>query len=266
MAGIGLGSALGLTQQPPKKGGVVYKSSSYSANTMLGIELRAALKPSFQKSLSEAPVSLITEVKPYITPVEETYEGVPEPVRMVFISVGFIELMNNVSHAKAIDLIEKGFFRKYLSTLATESGDTSLAYLEGVRSPRFWSDRILNEQLSNYFQMVGMVVAIDLAHLYLGHYRNHRDKLEEDKTLALPINRFLTKDEWERALAFGTWNSLECGFGTEGAKTLFDAIDKMPTRPEWTEYFLPKGLRVSRLKRSLARIERDFFSGKELDA
>ena len=94
------------------------------------------------------PVSLITEVKPYITPVEETYEGVPNRFE-VFISVGFIELMNNVSHAKAIDLIEKGFFRKYLSTLATESGDTSLAYLEGVRSPRFWSDRI-QRATSNY--------------------------------------------------------------------------------------------------------------------
>ena len=65
------------------------------------------------------------------------------------------------------------------------------------------------------------------------------------------------------AVKFGTRNALDIGYGIEGAKALYDSIDQMKTRPEWTEYFLPKKISVRKLKRSLKRIEDDFFAGKE---
>ena len=255
---IFLGAAAGkLAAQPNGNQSPTYKSSGFSASLRLGQDLYGALKPKYRALINPNPISLETDVTPFVRTVE--YPDEKNPLRMVFISAGFIDLINNVAHAKAIDKLQKGYFARYISSLAEESGETSLKELPDLSDKRFWTDDMMNEQLSNYNQMVGMVVAIELSHHYLGHFKKYESKLSDVKGRAVPINNFLTSSEWEESLNAGVDNALDSGFGIEGVKALYETIDKMPKRPQWTAYFLPANAKFAKIKKDLEKKEKTFF-------
>jgi hypothetical protein len=234
--------------------------SGYKAIMRLGSDLYKALKPKERDQIHVQPVSLETDVTPFVRCVE--YPDDTKPLKMVFISIGFVDLMNNVAHAKAIDGTEKGYFEKYILSLAQEKGENSLKDLPGTSDKKYWTEDMINEQLSNFNQMVGMILAIELSHHYLGHYKKYADKLSEEKGKPQPINSLLTEKEWEESVKAGARNALECGLGAEGLKSLFDSIEKMPTRPDWTIYFLPKNIKIAKIKKELDKMESDYFKGK----
>jgi hypothetical protein len=60
----------------------------------------------------------------------------------------------------------------------------------------------------------------------------------------------------------GIRNALDCGYGIEGVRALYDAIDKMQKRPDWTAYFLPRDAKVPKLKKDLEKAEAAFFQGR----
>ena len=235
--------------------------TGFSATMKLGTDLYNSLKEKYRSQIAAQPISLETDVKPFIKPVE--YPDEKQPIRMVFISVGFLDLINHVAHAKAIDKIEPGYFQKYLLTLAEEQGEMSLKEPPKISDKRFWSDDIMNEQLSNFNQMAGMLVAMNLSHFYLGHYKKYGDKLsDEDGKKPEIIDNLLTSAEWEDSLKCGAAHALDCGFGVDGIKALYDCFSKMPKRPAWTKYFLPEKANVSKVKGQLEKWEKDYFHGQ----
>jgi hypothetical protein len=188
----------------------------------------------------------------------EEYPDETKPMRLVFISVGFIDLINNIAHARAIETIEPGYFEKYIVSLSGETGKDAIKDLPGISDKKYWSDDVMNEQTSNFNQMAGMVVAIEISHHYLGHFKKYGTKIETGD-LPVPINNLLSSGEWDDSVEAGVLNALDCGYGVEGVKALYDAIDKMPTRPEWTAYFLPQNVKVEKLKKNLEKAEKKYF-------
>ena len=249
-----LSSAAALAQ--PTSNGPTYKTG-FNSVTQIGKELYAALNPSVRKKIHSSPVALETDVRPFVKTVE--YPDENEPLRLVFVSVGFIDLMNNLSHAKAIDRIEPGYFQRYLASLSHETGDFSLKELPGISDRRYWTDDILNDQQSNFNQMVGIVIAMELSHHYLGHYNKYSSRLAETDNKE-PINRLLSPAEWEKSLEMGIQNALDCGYGIDGVTVLYDAIEKMPQRPDWIEYFLPRDVKISKVKKTLKKAENIYFA------
>lgn len=238
-----------------------YKTS-YKVIRMLGLDLYKAMKPKQREVVCPEPVSIETDVKPFVKLAE--YPEEDKPMRFVFVSVGFIDLMNYVAHAKAIDdKLEKGYFERYVLSLAAETGEKELKELPNLSNPKYWTEDVLNEQLSNFNQMVGAAVAIKLSHHYLGHYKKYAGKLEDAQGQTIPINILLTSAEWEESMRAGVRNALDAGMGIEGPKALFDCIDKMPKRPDWTLYFLPAGAKVKAIKKDMEKIEKKFFAGEE---
>ena len=256
------GSGRGWAQAGGEDSELEKYKTGFGANVKLGIDLYKALKPKYKDLVYVAPIGLEDTDMPYVRAVEEPGDDPAQPERKVFISSGFVDLMNNVAHAKAIDKLEKGFFEKYLVTLSKEAGDKALSELPRLSDKRFWSEDMMNEQLSNFNQMVGMVVAVELSHHYLNHYQTYADRLKNSENKPVPINTLMLPAEWEESVKQGAINALNCGFGIEGVKALFDCIDKMPQRPPWTVYFLPPDVQVKKVKKTLEKIERDFFAGK----
>ena len=242
----------------------VYRRGGFSSMTAMGQTLYKGLSPKLQEQLHARPVSLVTDVMPYVHPEEVQYPDLPKPMRLVFISVGFVDLVNYVAHAKAIDRIEKGFFPNYVLKLSQETGDKELAELPKLADPKYWTDRMMNEQESNFSQMVGIVLAIEMSHHYLGHCQKYADKLKDAKGQPVPVNKFLTPDEWEMSLKAGLRNALDRGYGVDGVLALYEAIEKMPQRPAWTVYFLPDWVKVAKLRKDLKRIEENFFAGRDV--
>jgi len=227
---------------------------------LLGLDLYRAMEPKQRAVVNPEPVSVETDVTPFVKLAE--YPEEEKPMRFVFVSVGFIDLMNNVAHAKAIDTVEKGYFEKYVLSLAAESGEKELKELPNVGNPKYWTEAVLNEQESSFNQMVGAAVAIKLSHHYLGHYKKYAGKLEDANGKNVPINTLLTPAEWDECMHAGIRNAMDAGMLIEGPKALFECIDKMPKRPDWTLYFLPAKANVKAIKKEMEKMERDFFAGK----
>lgn len=234
-------------------------ATGYSATMKLGSDLYSSLKAKYRDQIASQPISLETDVTPTIKPVE--YPDENKPIRMVFISVGFLDLMNHVAHAKAIDKIEPGYFQKYILSLAGEQGDKSLKDLPNISDRRYWTDDVMNEQLSNFNQMTGMLVAMNLSHFYLNHYSKYAAKISDEGKKGEIINNLLTPVEWNESLKAGAAHALDCGFGVDGIKALYDCISKMPSRPAWTAYFLPANANVTKVKADLEKYEKDYFQG-----
>lgn len=240
--------------------GLRYKTSFMSVRA-LGLDLYRSMRPKQREAVSSEPVSLETDVAPFVKVTE--YPDEERPLRFVFVSAGFIDLMNNVAHAKAIDTVEKGYFQKYIVSLAQETGEKELKPLPDLSNPAYWTDAVLNEQASNFNQMVGAIVAIKLAHHYLGHYKKYAARVEDAQGRRVAINSLLTEGEWGDALRAGVENALAAGLGIEGIAALFDAIGRMPQRPDWTAYFLPPKANVKAMQKTLAKLERKSFGGEE---
>lgn len=177
----------------------------------------------------------------------------------VSISAGFVDLINHIAHAKAIDKIQPGYFDQYISGLARETASGNPPVAPNIAEDRYWTDHVMNDQASYFNQMMGMTMAINLSHHYLGQFDKYASVMQSDRLA--PINNLLTPSEWEKGVRAAAVNSLNCALGTEGAKALFDAIDKMPRRPAWTACIVPQNIDIKRLNKELGNYEVAFFRG-----
>jgi hypothetical protein len=238
---------------------LTYKTG-YSSIMKLGKDIYNALKPQQREMISAQPISIETDSTPFVRLLY--YEDEPKPVRGVWISAGFIDLVNNVAHAKAIDTKEKNYLNRYIELLAQETGSKSLRPLPNDTNPRYWTEEMLNEQQSNFNSIVGMVVAIKLAHHYLGHYDKYKDKLTDAKGAPVSITNLVTEKEWEDAFKSGVRNALNAGCMIEGVIPFFEAFDKMKVRPPWATYFLPDKAKFSKMRKEMEKIQKRFLDGE----
>ena len=236
-----------------------YKTSPSTIN-QLGRDLQRALKPQYQEIVIGQPIAIEIDDLPFATLEEVPDEPKPQP--KVVISQGFIDLVNRVAHAKAIDKIEKGYFQKYILSLAQESGEHELTPLPNDTNKRYRTTEMVNEQFSNFNSIVGTMVGIKLAHFYLGHFKKYQTKLIGADGKHVPINNLLTSKEWEEAVNLGVRHALNAGCTIEGVLPFFECFEKMPKRPAWTAFFVPDDAKYKDTKKTLEKVQRDFFSGK----
>lgn len=234
--------------------------SGFSRAIKLGGELCEALPQKFADQLSSEVIALQPQDTPVVTPIAVT--GDNRVIRQVTLSAGFIDMVNHICHAKAVDRIQPGFFDQYVKNFAQLSVANAAAAPPPIVEPRYWTDDVMNDQLSYFNQMIGLVTAINMTHHYLGHFAKYSPKMSAAGGKIAPINEFLTPAEWDVSVKAGVVDALTCGFATEGPQALFDAIYRMPVRPSWTEFIVPRQTDIKKLNKQLARYEDDFFHGK----
>jgi len=175
------------------------------------------------------------------------------------VSPGFVDLINHIAHAKAIDRSEPGYFDQYMSGLARETAIGHLPQAPDITEDCYWTDQVMTDQASYFNQMIGMTMAMNLSHHYLGQFDKYAGVMQSGRFI--PINNLLTRSEWEKGVRAAAANALNCALGTEGSKALFDAIDKMPLRPAWTAYIVPQSINIKGLNQQLGMYEIAFFRG-----
>jgi len=235
-------------------GARVYPSGAKVALSIAG-DLYATLEPRFQRTLNPQTIEMAQTGTPMIGSTQS--QGCFR--RQVFVTQGFIDLLNHIAHAKAIDEVEPGYFREYVSELALSGDESAPPAPRRLDDPKYWTDSIMNKQASLFNQMVSMTVAVNLSHHYLDHYAKYASQMPGGKIE--PINNFIDAKEWEASVRCATENSLDCALATEGAKTLFDCIDQMSRRPAWAAYIVPPSVNIKKLDHELWRYEHDFFHG-----
>jgi hypothetical protein len=214
--------------------------------------------------ISAQPISMDVEMTPFARMMYyPDGDAGGKPLRGVWISAGFIDLVNHVAHAKAIDAIQKGYFQKYIIQLAGENGEKELKPLPDDENPKFWTEDMLNEQQSNFNSIVGIVVGIKMAHHTLGHFDKYKDKLiEKEGVKPTPINELITEKEWEEAYKEGLFISLNAGCFIEGVIPFYEAFDKMNPRPPWTIYFMPNTAKFAKMKKDFVKFQADYLAGR----
>jgi hypothetical protein len=253
-AAIVLSAAAGDAGSPPQT-----YLTGFNVALQRGNDLYDALPPKFGKQLAPQPVVWQAQPVPRISPVTSNYDN--KILRQVSISAGFIGLANHLSHAKAIDRIQPGFFDQYVQNLGRVVGEDFSVQPPNITPPRFWADDIINDQVSYFNQMVSVMMAINLSHHYLGHFAKYSPQMAGRGNQTIPINDLLTPAEWEMSVKAGATDALNCALATDGARALFDAIDKIPRRPAWTEAIVPKRVDLKKLNKKLASYETEFFRG-----
>ncbi len=212
-----------------------------------------------QRLLLDPATMLLREVRlPCIASLPgEDKKGRGGPVQL---SAGFIDFINRVAHAKAIDESDRGFFLRYTKQIALQTRTTPVPDFDALLSADARSFQTMNRQASHFNQMVGGLVAIDLAHHYLGHYSRHALEFPSQASFPMPVNTLITEQEWRAAVLRGAHNALACGLGVEGLRTVFECFDQMPARPAWAAYFIHSKANVAKINAELGRLDRDFFA------
>jgi hypothetical protein len=190
-----------------------------------------------------------------VAPKSEEYKTFCEAC----VSADFVNLINHIAHAKAIDKTEPGYFNQYMGALAHETENGKLPVPPDITQDRYWTDDIMNDQAGCFNQMIGMCMAINLSHHYLGHVNKYAAGTPPGKSIL--VNNLLTRAEWEKGVKAATLNSLTCALGIEGSTALFGAIGRMPLRPAWTACIVPQSINIKGLNKQLAKYEVAFFRG-----
>ena len=218
-------------------------------------DLRRALPASDRQILTFSPVMLEKIDIPYAQPREYALDR--QRIPAISISPGFIDFANYLAHAKAIDEYQHGFYRRYVESISLQRN----LQRPPAMSQEAWSFNTLNHQASRFNQIVGGLIAIDMAHHYLGHYRKYAPQMANAGNHLLSINAFLTPEEWHAAVMRGARNALDCGFSPDGLKLVFDALGNPKTRPVWAIYLVPSDADERKLAKDLSKMEAQFFAG-----
>jgi hypothetical protein len=227
--------------------------SGYHTMARLSEDLYRALPKDKRGELLNRPV-LIDKKAPYLQPELQSRPG--SNAQAVVVSEGLIDVLNYVSHAKAVDQVSPGFFAKAVNGLANENGDRPVFF--PITHQKSWDFNTMNWQLSGFNQMAAGLCAIEMAHHYLGHYQKYASQLGDSKK-PQPLYTVLTPKEWREAVLRGSRHSLECGLAPEGLIVLYDAISRLPKRPSWAVQVIPPAAEVSILRLELKRVEATFF-------
>jgi hypothetical protein len=232
--------------------------TGYQTICRISRDLCKALPAANRSHLTPEPILLDDVSVPFIQPGE--YKPGTNRVRYVSISAGFIDFLNYLAHASAVDSIDRGCYSRYLESLTTQTGEHPLLPPRLGSPEKSWSLDIMNHQTTHFNQMVAALVAIDMAHHYLGHYHKYAARLIDARGNAVPINTVLTHNEWHDAVMKGARNALDCGFSTDGLKLLFESLEKMKARPVWTIYFVSDTEETKQITRELKTMEKEFFA------
>jgi hypothetical protein len=231
-----------------------YKSGFTTIQT-LGRDIYHSLEPAEKAMISPQPISLDTSRKPFVRLL--LYKEGSETIRGVWVSQGFIDLVNHLAHAKAIDKKRRGYFAGYLQLLESAPEGT-LPDLPDRQNPTYWSDVLLNEQLSNFNSIMGIVVGVSLAEHYFGLYEKYEQHLKDENPV--PLNKLITQDEWERAYRRGLNSAMLASCMTEGYLPLCEGISRMKHRPAWANYFFPEGVRFEAMRKDMVKLQRRFLN------
>ena len=232
--------------------------SGFDTLARIAEDLYRALPKEKRAIMLPRPVMLDKIKTPYLQPGAQTKDQTNW--QAIYVSPPLIDVLNYVSHAKAVDNVDSGFFAKAINSLASENG-TRLAGLYQPTHKKSWDFNTMNWQLSHFNQMAAGLIAIDMAHHYLGHYSKYAAQLGDAKN-PVPFYSVLTQKEWREAVLAGSRHALDCGLAPEGLVVLYDAITRMPRRPSWAIHVMPPSAEVSILRLELNRVEATFFDSR----
>ena len=232
-----------------------YKSG-FATIQALGRDIYNSLPATERSQIGSNPISIDSSPKPFVR-LLYFREG-NQIIRGVWVSQGYVDLVNHLAHAKAIDQKRRGYLARYIQML--EYAEDSIPQLPDRDNPDYWTDNLLNEQLSNFNSIVGIFAGIQLAQHYLGLYEKYEHHFRNNESAAVSLNSLLTREEWEQSYRRGLANAMEASCMTEGFLPICEALNEMKHRPAWVACFFPENIPFKAMRKDMARIQYKFLN------
>ncbi len=177
----------------------------------------------------------------------------------VRLSTGFVEAIQRLAHAHALNRVERGYFQRYLKSL-DRGGTGGSSVLPDRDRAEYWTLEVMNARMTAANAMLAVVASMHLCEISLGYFEKYRARLGSGEMAAVPsVTAFLTPEEWQEVVEAGVRVSLLAGWTFDAVAPLFEGFDRMKHRPSWTTAFLPPGARFSRVKKRLEEIQGEFL-------
>lgn len=201
---------------------------------------------------SQQPIYLEKEETPVLT-VAASRGGDGGPGTVCF-SKGFVDLVNYMAHAKAVDEQKKGVLRGYVEHLA---GRTSAVPVPpAFPSPeKAWTSDTINSQMGFFNQIGAGLIAVEMACVQLGYSRKYAGQLAVAGAMPASLSQSLSPADWRMAVLTGATNAVLKGYFTPGLAAFYQALDDMKTKPSWLHYFVPPGVKLSKMASDLGWLE-----------
>lgn len=210
-----------------------------------------------QRGLANPAVLLVEENRPVIGAQVDSAGN-----RVVVVSPSMIHLVNQIAHARAIDRSMPGFSQRYAQILAQQGASGTVPAAADVSRAACWTDDVLNEQRSNFNQIFGVLIGIQLSHHATGVCDRHAPELLSLPESLRSLNAVIKPPEWQKAVSIGVQSALASGYGVDGFLGLCDFVDRMPVKPDWAVQAYPPFAKSKEIRKELDAMERKFFSGK----
>lgn len=228
--------------------------SDFAAVQFLFQELHTGLDASRRTGISPDMLALVPESKAFMRLTTVNSRAT------VQVSAGFIDLVNRIAHAKAIDTIQKGYMKGYVAALAASPGSDATVF-PAHNDPKFWTEEVMEEQKGCFAGMVSMVLAVNMSEVYLGQYDKHKARLSQDSSAA--FHDLLTEKEWDEAFTAGLKHAMAVGYMIDGNVAIVVALDALPAKPAWANSFFPTTKKLSQVKKSMQKLQGKFFAGDD---
>lgn len=184
--------------------------------------------------------------------------GVAGAPNAIAFSPTFVACLNQLAHARALDNVASGYFAEYVLSQPADGAVPWESVGKSLPAETVWSFDVMNHQVSLFNQMAGTLIAVQMAHHYLGHTKRVPASVGEG-AVPSPIVDRLTEKEWRDAVLKGAKNALDCGLGVEGFRALLSVAGTPSSRPRWSACFIHSKADTVRLSRDLEKLEKDFF-------
>ena len=236
--------------------GLLFRSEAGEGTTPGGYEMGSSNLMQMAEEMAlgtPRPAFLQTEDIPILSPVTAPETGSNSGT--VCFSKGFVDLVNHVAHAKALDDDTRGFLKAYVAFLSTNGHGTPVPPPSFPDVQKAWSADTVNTQMGYFNQIGAGLMAVELACVKLGYHRKHVAPAGASTDKPTPLKASLTPREWQTALLTGATNAIMTGYNTPGLIAFYRALDQVKPKPAWADYFLPPNANVNKIARDLRLVE-----------
>ena len=202
---------------------------------------------------SQSLLYLENEESPVLTVVEGK-TGLAGASLICF-SKGFVDLVNHLAHAKAVDQQKKGVLRRYAEHLSSRASEPVLVPPAFPDPEKAWTVDTINSQVGFFNQIGAGLIATEMACVSLGYVRNFADQSARTGGPPPPLNQLLDLADWRRTVLAGATNAVLKGYYTPGLAAFYEVLDEMKTKPAWVRYFVPPRVTRSNLAKDLRWLE-----------
>jgi len=169
----------------------------------------------------------------------------------VQVGEGFLRLTDRLALAASREEYTAGYLRRFLEGCVSDA--SGIGELPEWNPPLEAGNRIDNEHVTAFNQLVANLVSIEMAHHFLGQHEAaaKRNRNPAGATLALPM--VISESDSRKAIREGVAAAVHCGYTTESLQRLIVELGRTHPRPGWSPWFFPPKVSADALVKELRK-------------